>query len=79
MLRKIISVFLILLFTTSVVFAADTISVPTHDNSFSAILDNSYPHSARSLGMGSAGIAVGGVFLGLYLKHRNAPDMDLQV
>ena len=26
-----------------------------------------------------AGIAVGGVFLGLYLKHRNAPDMDLQV
>ena len=60
MLRKIISVFLILLFTTSVVFAADTISVPTHDNSFSAILDNSYPHSARSLGMGSAGIAVGG-------------------
>ena len=60
MLKKIVSVFLILLFTTSVAFAADTIPVPTHDNAFSAILDNSYPHSARSLGMGSAGIAVGG-------------------
>ena len=26
-----------------------------------------------------AGVAVGAVFLGMYLKHRNAPDLDLQV
>ena len=60
-MKKLVAVLLVLISVFSVIFAATTDELlPTRDNSFAAILDNSYLHSARSLGMGSAGIAVGG-------------------
>ena len=51
----------ILLLTGSFVFAEDQYGLtPTLDNGYAALLDGSYPKSARSLGMGGSGIAVGG-------------------
>lgn len=56
---------LVLLFTLLILASSAFSTIiedltPASDNGLSALLEDSYPHSARSLGMGSAGIAVGG-------------------
>ena len=63
-MKKLFAILLVLISVFSVCFAATDADadklLPSGNKYVDALLDNSYPHSARSLGMGSAGIAVGG-------------------
>lgn len=60
-MKRILVVALTVFVLASSVFAADVSELdPSINTSLSALTDSSYPHSARSLGMGSAGVAVGG-------------------
>ena len=64
-MKKLINLCLILLVAASSLFAVSdeqTIDKmnPSINTSLAALVDSPYPHSARSLGMGSAGVAVGG-------------------
>ena len=60
-MKRILVVALTVFVLASSVFAAEVSELdPSINTSLSALTDSSYPHSARSLGMGSAGVAVGG-------------------
>ena len=61
-MKRILVLLLALLVASSAIFADGTESViiPTDTNQLQALLDGNYPHSARSLAMGGAGVAVGG-------------------
>ena len=65
-MKKILSILLILILATTSLLAVEGAEDepqdlnPITNPSLSALIDGSYPHSAKSLGMGNAGIAVGG-------------------
>ena len=60
-MKKLLVIALTVFVLSSSVFAVEVSDInPKIETSLSAITDGSYPHSARSLGMGSAGVAVGG-------------------
>ena len=65
-MKKILSILLILILATTSLLAVEGAEDepqdlnPITNSSLSALIDGSYPHSAKSLGMGNAGIAVGG-------------------